>query len=169
MLALVETLKRGLENWLSDFFSIISLQKFKVMTYSEQLKDSRWQKKRKEILERDGNKCRECKCTDRKLHVHHGYYKKSTMAWDYDNKYLHTLCDNCHENYHYFHDKLMELSGEMLPTVMEYIYKILLSINSKAKEEWYDIGDVNCYTDWIIETIQQLHPIKKDEREYWLD
>lgn len=135
------------------------------MTYAEQLKDPRWQRKRKEVLERDSYSCRECKAKDTILHVHHGYYDQSKLAWEYNNKYLHTLCNKCHEEYHFFHKKLMELSGEMLPTVMEYLYKMLVVIQSKANGEWYDIGDIYCYTDWIIETIQQINPIKKEEED----
>lgn len=139
------------------------------MTYAEQLKDTRWQRKRKEVLERDEYKCRECGSSDRKLHIHHGYYKKNTMAWDYDNLYLHTLCDKCHENYHFFLDGFMKLSGEMLPSVMEYIFKMLQCIKSKSIGEWYDIGDINCYTDWIIQSIQQINPVKEKEEDDWLD
>lgn len=135
------------------------------MKYSEQLKHPLWQRKRLEILERDGYKCRECGLSDLKLHVHHGFYKKGIMAWDYENKHLHTLCEKCHKDYHIFLEKLMELSGEMLPSVIQYLYKILESVNSKAKKEWYDIGDVHCFSDWIIQSIQQLNPISEEEED----
>lgn len=135
------------------------------MTYSDQLKHPKWHRKRLEILERDNYKCRECGRSDLKLHIHHGYYKKGVMAWDYDNKYLHTLCEKCHKDYHYFLDKLMELSGEMLPSAIQYLYKILESINAKAKNEWYDISDVHCYADWIRESIQQINPLEEIESD----
>ena len=139
------------------------------MTYADQLKSPLWQKKRKIILDRDEHKCRECGTSGTKLDIHHGYYEKGSMAWEYDDKYLHTLCERCHGDYHIFLKKLMQLSGEMLPTVIQYLYQILAVLNSKAKGEWYDISDVTCYTNWIIDSIQQINPIKEEDTDGWLD
>jgi 5-methylcytosine-specific restriction endonuclease McrA len=70
--------------------------------YLSLLKNPRWFKKRKEILDRDGHKCRNCGAT-KNLHVHHKQYhyhkstKTQTLPWDYDDKYLITLCEVCHD------------------------------------------------------------------------
>jgi len=66
------------------------------MTYAEQLKDPRWQKKRLSIFKRDKFACLNCGRDNLNLQVHHGYYEKGLMAWEYDNKTLHTLCCECH-------------------------------------------------------------------------
>lgn len=66
------------------------------MTYSEKLKDPRWQKKRLEILNRDEFTCQMCLDKESTLHVHHGYYEKNYNPWDYDSNTLHTVCENCH-------------------------------------------------------------------------
>lgn len=66
------------------------------MTYSEKLKDPRWQRRRLEILERDGWKCRQCESEDRTLHVHHCYYIKGREPWEYAEELLFSLCENCH-------------------------------------------------------------------------
>ena len=66
------------------------------MTYSEKLKDPRWQKKRLEILERDEFTCHDCNATNKTLHVHHCHYEKCD-PWDARNDVLLTLCDNCHK------------------------------------------------------------------------
>ena len=66
-------------------------------TYSEKLKDPRWQKKRLEILERDKWMCKNCRSTDKTLHVHHRLYEKGVEPWETKNKYLVTLCDECHK------------------------------------------------------------------------
>ena len=66
------------------------------MTYSEKLKDPRWQRKRLEILERDHFACRDCLATDRTLHVHHCHYEKCD-PWDARNDVLLTLCEQCHQ------------------------------------------------------------------------
>lgn len=68
-----------------------------MMTYTQKLKDPRWQKKRLEILERDSWTCQECEREDQPLHVHHHYYLKGKAPWDYHNSALQTLCEVCHE------------------------------------------------------------------------
>lgn len=67
------------------------------MKYADYFKDPRWQKKRLEILERDGFACQICYDTESTLHVHHRYYEKDKKPWEYDNKFLVTLCGSCHE------------------------------------------------------------------------
>ena len=69
---------------------------FHYMTYSEKLKDPRWQKKRLRILERDNWTCRRCLSADKTLHVHHRYYIKGANPWEYHDEVLRTLCEDCH-------------------------------------------------------------------------
>lgn len=66
--------------------------------YSEKLKDPRWQRKRLEILTRDGWKCRKCDSSTSTLHVHHRYYIKGREPWEYGGFCLQTLCLECHES-----------------------------------------------------------------------
>lgn len=66
------------------------------MTYSEKLKDPRWQKKRLEILERDGWACCHCQEKNETLHVHHHWYEKGKAPWDYPDTAFETLCKDCH-------------------------------------------------------------------------
>lgn len=66
-------------------------------SYFELLKDPRWQKKRLEIMERDGWSCRRCSDCESTLSVHHQYYEKGFDPWDYDSATLITLCDPCHK------------------------------------------------------------------------
>ena len=69
-------------------------------SYSAQYKDPRWQKKRLEILERDGFACRKCGDTKSTLHVHHSHYEKGHKVWEYPNQDLATLCESCHKTTH---------------------------------------------------------------------
>lgn len=64
--------------------------------YSELLKDPRWQRKRLEIYQLDGWRCRKCCSKENTLNVHHLYYEKNRMPWEYDNSALVTLCERCH-------------------------------------------------------------------------
>lgn len=67
------------------------------MTYSEKLKDPRWQKRRLQLLEAANFTCRHCKSTKETLHVHHGVYRKGVEPWDYEDAVMHVLCEGCHE------------------------------------------------------------------------
>lgn len=64
-------------------------------TYSEKLRDPRWQKKRLQILERDDFTCICCETTEIELHVHHREYSKGD-PWEVDDLSLVTLCKDCH-------------------------------------------------------------------------
>lgn len=64
-------------------------------TYSEKLRDPRWQKKRLKILERDGFKCRDCGSKTKTLEVHHTYYAKGE-PWDTPDEFLMAVCCSCH-------------------------------------------------------------------------
>ena len=56
--------------------------------------DPRWQKKRLEILERDGWQCVACGSKDKTLNVHHLMY--NGKPWITPGPYLQTLCEDCH-------------------------------------------------------------------------
>lgn len=67
--------------------------------YQQFLKDGRWQRRRLEIMERDGFKCCDCGTTD-DLHVHHIQYISGLYPWEYDDEDLITLCAKCHKKRH---------------------------------------------------------------------
>jgi len=64
-------------------------------TYSEKLKDPRWQRKRLEIMQRDNFTCTQCGDTSTTQNVHHWQYSKE--PWDAKNGDLTTVCRSCHE------------------------------------------------------------------------
>ena len=74
-------------------------------TYNDLLLSPLWINKRKKILIRDNNRCRSCGKSER-LDVHHRQYHiiKSTgkfkLPWEYNDRYLITLCENCHYSGH---------------------------------------------------------------------
>jgi len=68
--------------------------------YSDLLKDPRWQKKRLEIMDRDEFTCMHCGDSKSTLHVHH--LKYTSEPWNIEDKYLITLCDNCHQQMHIY-------------------------------------------------------------------
>jgi hypothetical protein len=72
----------------------------KKLTYAEQIKRPEWQKKRLEILSRDGWECVGCGDKESTLHVHHKWYENNKNIWDYSGNALVTLCEMCHETEH---------------------------------------------------------------------
>lgn len=66
-------------------------------TYSEKLKDPRWQKRRLEIFKRDQFMCQRCFSEKNTLNVHHLVYRRGVEPWDADHRDLLTLCSYCHE------------------------------------------------------------------------
>lgn len=85
-------------------------------SYREALLDPRWQKKRLEIFQRDGFKCRWCGVENLTLHVHH--FKYGDNPWDGDDEDKVTMCAECHRRAH-FQEKLMKMGDEWFQEVPE--------------------------------------------------
>lgn len=74
--------------------------------YNEKLFDPRWKEMSKRILDRDNHRCVICGRSEGKLQVHHKRYhfikqlQCHVDPWDYDDKYLITLCESCHRRGH---------------------------------------------------------------------
>jgi hypothetical protein len=77
--------------------------------YLSLLKRPEWQKKRLEKLELAGWECENCGSKDNQLHVHHRQYFKNRNPWEYDNKQLEVLCDNCHNISHEMSDVIKQI------------------------------------------------------------
>jgi len=65
-------------------------------SYSEKLKDPRWQKKRLEILSRDKWHCMWCGDNLEMLIVHHLWYERGKEPWECPDEALITVCETCH-------------------------------------------------------------------------
>lgn len=81
------------------------------MTYSEKLRDPRWQKRRLEIMQRDSFRCRNCTDDTTTLNVDHRIYRKRLEPWEYVDADLWTLCEVCHKEIGEKRQKLFELIG----------------------------------------------------------
>jgi len=69
-------------------------------TYSEKLKDPRWQKKRLEVMSYANWRCQICGTKDDTLHCHHSYYTKGKQPWQYPKGAIICICKACHEKVH---------------------------------------------------------------------
>ena len=67
--------------------------------YSKLLKDPLWLQKRNIIIQRDNNQCVICG-SNKKLQVHHKFYREGCLPWEYENEVLVTLCQDCHYKEH---------------------------------------------------------------------
>src|SRR5690242_19093909 len=82
-------------------------------TYSEKLKDPRWQKRRLEVLNRDNFSCYWCGDKESTLHVHHEMYLGKD-PWDTPEECLTSLCDDCHFTGHL---PITQLEKELLEII----------------------------------------------------
>jgi|688.fasta_scaffold518082_2 hypothetical protein len=62
---------------------------------TDSYKSPKWQKKRLQVLDRDGWACCACDDTESTLHVHHKAYDGE--PWEVPDDWLQTLCESCHE------------------------------------------------------------------------
>lgn len=65
-------------------------------SYSELLRDPRWQRKRLEAMNRADFGCQECGNRVATLNVHHRYYEKGRAPWEYPDDAFVCLCEICH-------------------------------------------------------------------------
>jgi hypothetical protein len=70
-------------------------------SYSEKLKDQRWQRKRLQLLEEANWKCQRARCESLNpekdsLHIHHKFYLRNTDPWDYPEHAYYVVCEKCH-------------------------------------------------------------------------
>lgn len=101
--------------------------------YNENLKHPKWQKKRLEVMGRDGFACKYCGDKDTTLNVHHiDYHGK---PWESENKDLITCCEECHK--HVLHN----------PDVTE------IKSVEKFQEDWCTAFIVSCTDRDVLITV----------------
>ena len=69
-------------------------------TYRQKLLDPRWQRKRLETLQKAEFRCEACGDAESTLHAHHKRYIKGRDPWEYEERDLVALCENCHSGAH---------------------------------------------------------------------
>jgi hypothetical protein len=134
------------------------------MTYSEKLKDPRWQKKRLQIFNRDKWACKECGAKNKTLHVHHTKYFNNTDPWEYPKELLVTLCKDCHGAEHGIAKQVVQLERkhiELIPSSDDP--DVIISITQQINQLTLKLGefpDIEIETE-IIKNIQFLHEQRK--------
>lgn len=148
----------------------------KMSTYSEKLKDPRWQRRRLDILNRDNFTCKVCESTDNQLHVHHAYYVSGREPWEYPDWSLQTICAGCHKGKH---DDETETFTRNIRNGAEDWEQIVTMIgvgHNPTHDYWlFDVAaeiSILCNelgtakgTEWIIKTIQEKRGYVKPTKE----
>jgi len=80
-------------------------------SYSEKLKDPRWQAKRLEKMQEQGFQCEVCGDHTSELHIHHRRYIDSLEPWEYSLTMLACLCSKCHKQIHFHRLNKEQLSA----------------------------------------------------------
>lgn len=83
------------------------------LSYADQLKHPSWQRRRLERLDISNFTCEVCKSREKTLHVHHIQYFRGRMAWEYEDRELEVLCEDCHATAHDDEDVLKGLIVEI--------------------------------------------------------
>ena len=134
------------------------------MSYTDKLKDPRWQKMRLLIFERDCWMCQDCGNKTKTLHIHHKQYFSGLNPWEYTPETLITFCETCHKKAHdLIPDAEIERKYEHLilrtfePDVITSINQQITSLQNKLQEEIDD----ELMTD-ILKNIMFLMNVKKE-------
>ena len=112
--------------------------------WATQFRDSRWQQKRLEIMQRDEWMCQSCYNSGEgvTLNVHHTYYEKGRAPWEYEDDSLITLCEPCHKCVTDATRSISRSIGRISPDHLDAITSIIDAICKTAKNGPYGIEDV---------------------------
>jgi hypothetical protein len=119
-------------------------------TYSELLRDPRWQRKRLEILQRSDFSCEECEATDQTLNVHHKLYRKGAQPWEYEAHELQALCEECHEAYHSISDILKSALAHMNAYEVEQVLGYVRGLQARKAIEPTDEAEEKSFDGMVF-------------------
>ena len=115
------------------------------MEWTKQYEHPKWQKKRLEIMKRDGFQCKLCDSEDKNLHVHHKYYQKGKLIWQYPNSCYITVCYTCHN---YLHEVKDDLSLEISKIDILYLHAFAKSDLKKVAEILFN-GELDAVAEYV--------------------
>ena len=129
-------------------------------SYSQKLRDPRWQKKRLEVLQSQGWVCACCSAQEQTLHVHHKHYVQGREPWEYEDNQLVVLCESCHSARHdadkKIHDLLARVDVSGMPGGVDDLYWLIAGFLSSKDEPkihsekaLYAVGVVAANECWL--------------------
>jgi 5-methylcytosine-specific restriction endonuclease McrA len=118
-------------------------------SYSDLLDTAEWRQRRAPILSRDQYRCQDCgRCEESAgkgtLQVHHKYYVRGRLPWNYLDDALITLCSDCHRKRHrsgviFVYD---EIDGKLVRTKMRPCIRCL---GAGIFPQWWYYEDGICF------------------------
>lgn len=108
--------------------------------YSKKLKDPRWQRKRLEVLQRDGWTCQSCRSKTTTLHVHHKEYRRGD-PWDVPLTCLITLCEVCHEEESFERAKMEQNLLQVLRKAVNISQLEIITDFYEKQNKYFDLLD----------------------------
>lgn len=114
------------------------------MQYHEQLKHPLWQKKRLEVMEANNFKCQNCGGKDEQLNVHHPFYKRGAMIWQYVKEELMCLCHECHKNEHAKDEEIKSLCSRVTVS-KDFLIGLLRGYVEEHPQKLYNTREVQGY------------------------
>jgi transposase len=108
-------------------------------TYSQKLRDPRWQVRRVQVLNRDNFTCCDCGKKDGPMHVHHHYYAKGG-PWETDESFLSSLCPSCHALRHKLEARIQAAIGRIMQRV--------------SNEQWDEEGGGGSSLTRLVDSIE---------------
>jgi len=106
------------------------------VSYADLLKDPRWQRRRLEVFQRDNFTCQSCGSTEKSLQVHHQFYLKGYMPWDYEPAMLVTLCEECHELAGALIDRLRVALAHLRPRHIDRAIGYIDALVGEDEPDW---------------------------------
>ena len=82
-----------------DKYKFIRIGYKELSEYKKQLKSKEWKNFRKKVFKIKGKKCEICGST-KQLNIHHPFYTKGKLAWQYNPSDMMVLCRYCHKEIH---------------------------------------------------------------------
>lgn len=111
-------------------------------TYRAKLNDRRWTEKARTVRQRAGNRCQDCGATDRRLDVHHCWYKYGLEPWQYPFDALRSVCRECHRareaEEHDFRCLNAQFARDELRTIREAVKRLFHWYDRSAALEFLD-------------------------------
>jgi len=137
-------------------------------TYSEKLKDPRWQQFRSRVFSHYGLSCESCgesKPINTKNHVHHKRYLPGYEPWDYDMTDVCVLCPECHDELHSAENSWRNLIRSS-PSWLAFYFQRLADTFSTMKDP-HDIQEALVYKRHAAENMR--HGIYPQEENRTMD
>jgi hypothetical protein len=132
-----------------------------VLSYSEKLRDPRWQRRRLEKLQQQQFSCEECSDTRSTLHVHPRVYERGRDPWEYELDDLQVLCENCHESKHdqlaILNRVLSRAAGWQIEILICIVAGYLIAQEGDESERRKIVEQIPGLTDFGLETLKAGH------------